>query len=245
MGAARKEEIRRALGRARERTLWLLERVPDAFLKVRVHDFYSPIGWHFGHIGRTEEYWVHTRALDRPPLDPALTFLFADLPENPKDNRVHLPSRDEIKRYLAQTRRRTLQALAEADLSSADPLLAGGYGWEFAHQHECQHQETITEMLQLIQKYSRPHPDPLSQCWERGRKNLSWPQAPLPEVGKGPTELGKGPGVRAAEGLGARAKCSPSPAACSPWARTTGTATTTRRMRTAPRWRPSSWTGRR
>jgi gamma-glutamyl hercynylcysteine S-oxide synthase len=145
-----KRELRAALERARGRTLRLLELVPDEFLKVRVHGFYSPIGWHFGHIGRTEEYWIHHKALGRPCLDDELSFLFADLPENPKDNRVNLPSREQIVEYLARTRQCALDALDEADLSSPDPHMSGGYAWYFAFQHECQHQETICEMLQLI-----------------------------------------------------------------------------------------------
>lgn len=150
----RKDQIKASMTAARERTLWLLERVPEEFLKVRVHDFYSPIGWHFGHIARTEEYWIICEALKRPCLDEHYTFLFADLPENPKDNRVNLPSRQEIIDYLAFVRSATFAALEEADLSSDDPYLADGYGWEFALQHECQHQETICELLQLIQRSS-------------------------------------------------------------------------------------------
>ena len=33
------------------------------------------------------------------------------------------------------------------------PLLANGYAWEFALQHECQHQETIAELLQLLAQH--------------------------------------------------------------------------------------------
>nr|CAA9211486.1 hypothetical protein AVDCRST_MAG63-177 [uncultured Armatimonadetes bacterium] len=148
----RKAELRAAMEAARATTLRLLERVPDDFLKRRVHDFYSPIGWHFGHIGMTEESWVCTQAADRPCLDDRLSFLFANLPENPKDGRVFLPSRDEIGAYLAATRRSALATLEEADLDSPHPLLADGYACEFARQHECQHQETIAELLYLIQK---------------------------------------------------------------------------------------------
>lgn len=147
----RKEELRQALQRTREKTLWLLNHVPEEFLKVRVHSFYSPIGWHFGHVGRTEEYWVLHKAFGQPVHDDALSFLFADIPENPKDNRVHLPKREQILEYLALTRRRTLEALDRADLGDPCPYLIDGYAWEFAIQHECQHQETICEMLQLIQ----------------------------------------------------------------------------------------------
>src|SRR5205823_12329228 len=88
----RRDELKGEMTAARERTLWLLSQVPDEFLRKRVHSFYSPIGWHFGHIARTEEYWIICKALGRPCLDEHYTFLFADLPDNPKDNRVNLPS---------------------------------------------------------------------------------------------------------------------------------------------------------
>jgi iron(II)-dependent oxidoreductase len=150
--AQRKTDIRQAMESARANTLRLLDFVPDDFLKVRVHDFYSPIGWHFGHIGMTEEFWVINEALRQPCKDEALSFLFANLPDNPKDNRVHLPSRKKITDYLMATRRASLDALETADLSDPNPLLTDGYAWIFAVQHECQHQETIAEMLQLIQQ---------------------------------------------------------------------------------------------
>lgn len=145
-------ELAARLEESRAKTLWLLDQVPDEFLRRRVHSFYSPIGWHFGHVGRTEEFWAIGEALGRPLLDDRLSFLFADLPENPKDNRVNIPEREDIKRYLHETRQRCLDALADADLDSEIMLLRGGYAWDFAVQHECQHQETICEMLQLIQK---------------------------------------------------------------------------------------------
>lgn len=152
--SSRKAALRAALSQTRAATLRLLDRVPDAFLKRRVHDFYSPVGWHFGHIGMTEEYWVCTRALGHSCLSEELSFLFANIPDNPKDNRVYLPERTEIVAYLAETRERTLAALEAADLDTDDPLIADGYAWEFALEHECQHQETIAELLQLIQQAS-------------------------------------------------------------------------------------------
>jgi iron(II)-dependent oxidoreductase len=153
----RKAQLRQQLQEVRERTLWLFEQVPDEFLRRRVHSFYSPIGWHFGHVGRTEEYWV-CEALKRPCSDERLSFLYADLPDNPKDNRVNIPDRAGTVAYLEQTRRVVLEALDGADLDTEDPYLADGYAWEFAIQHECQHQETIAEMLQLIQK-QLPQPE--------------------------------------------------------------------------------------
>ena len=150
--AIRKGRIAAELARVRAKTLRLLGQVPDRFWNERVHDFYSPIGWHFGHIGMTEEYWSCSRTLGRVPRDERLCFLFANIPENPKDNRVHLPTRSEVTDYLCATREATLEALHAADIESANPLLADGYAWEFALQHECQHQETIAELLQLIRK---------------------------------------------------------------------------------------------
>lgn len=152
-GTHRKEELHAALEEARRKTLWLLDQVPDEYLRVRVHSFYSPIGWHFGHVGRTEEFWVCHKALGQPVLDDHLSFMFADLPENPKDNRVNIPSREEIVEYLHRTRENALRALDSATLDSSNPFLREGYAWDFALQHECQHQETICEMLQLIQKH--------------------------------------------------------------------------------------------
>lgn len=146
----RKQELFDAMTQARTATLQLMERVPDEFLKVRVHDFYSPIGWHFGHIGMTEEYWVNVRAMGQFPRDEYLSFLFANLPDNPKDNRVHLPDRRKIMDYLSATRQSALKALEQANLSCDSFLLKDGYAWEFALQHEDQHQETIMELLQLI-----------------------------------------------------------------------------------------------
>ena len=156
----RKAEIRRRLDEVRDRTLWMLAQVPDESLRVRVHEFYSPIGWHFGHVGRTEEYWVVGEALGKPLLDDALTFVFADTIDNPKDNRVNIPDRAGLIDYLARTRASVLEALEAADLDAADAILRDGYAWEFAVQHECQHQETIAEMLQLIQR-QRPQ-DPVA-----------------------------------------------------------------------------------
>lgn len=149
-----KQRLAADLVNAREKTLMLLDPIPDALLNIRVHDFYSPIGWHFGHIAMTEEYWALTRALGREPIRPDYSFLFANIPENPKDNRVHLPGRSEILSFMDQTRTSTLAALQETDLSGDNPLIAGGYAWDFAHQHECQHQETIVELLQLLTKHT-------------------------------------------------------------------------------------------
>lgn len=155
---------------ARSRTLALLEHVPERFWRKRLHHFYSPVGWHFGHIGRTEEFWAVTEFLHEPPVDPHLTDLFENIDSNPKENRVHLPSIPEVVDYLERTRRRSMATLEAANLDPSDPLLREGYVWDFAFQHECQHQETIVEILHLIHKHL-DEPETWSEApmsrWER------------------------------------------------------------------------------
>ncbi|RYG67093.1 hypothetical protein EON77_16795, partial [bacterium] len=158
-GLVTKAELRTRLEEVRARTLWLLERVPDEDLKRRVHLFYSPIGWHFGHVGRTEEFWVCGEAMGNQLVDEGLTFLFADRPDNPKENRVNLPDRAGLIAYLAETRRRTLAALDTAEIGPDAPeILRDGYAFLFAAQHECQHQETIAELLGLLQREREREP---------------------------------------------------------------------------------------
>jgi ergothioneine biosynthesis protein EgtB len=164
-----------SLMHVRERTLRLMAAVPDEFLTTRVHDFYSPVGWHFGHIAATEEYWVLQQAFEAPPRDPKLSFLFANLPENPKENRVNLPPREVIVAYMECTRQTVLEALAGADFDSDAPLLTDGYAWEFALRHECQHQETICELLQLFRK--QPHERQLGTA-----RFLAYPDPKEPET---------------------------------------------------------------
>ncbi|RYG47039.1 ergothioneine biosynthesis protein EgtB [bacterium] len=163
-----KDGLRARLDATRNRTLSLLDRVSDEHLRVRVHEFYSPIGWHFGHVGRTEEYWTCGQALGKPLVDDHLSWLFADVADNPKDNRTRIPERDGILRYLDETRCRVLDALEEADLEDDNPYLAEGYAFDFAIQHECQHQETICEMLQLIQQRDSQSPSFEPLPWIRG-----------------------------------------------------------------------------
>jgi iron(II)-dependent oxidoreductase len=165
----RKQDIRERLTNARQRTLRMLDEIPPEFLTRRVHDFYSPVGWHFGHIARTEEYWV-CRALRDPLRDEALGFLFADLPTNPKENRANLPLKEKIVDYMRDTREHSLRALEAQDLNVHDPLLADGFAWEFAFQHECQHQETITELQCLIQREIGPQERPEPHIWVQGIK---------------------------------------------------------------------------
>lgn len=170
---SRKADIAARLSSTRQRTLDLLATVPPDLFRRRVHAFYSPIGWHFGHVGRTEDYWVMQTALGKPAMDEKLDFLYTDRPDNPKDGRTEVLPREAVVDYLTCTRERVLAALEEASLEEGSQILRDGYAWEFAIQHEMQHQETIVELLTLIARelggHERPTPlptgDPQPQEW--------------------------------------------------------------------------------
>ncbi|MDE2127069.1 MAG: SUMF1/EgtB/PvdO family nonheme iron enzyme [Armatimonadetes bacterium] len=147
---ARKAALAAEMAATRLRTIQLMSFAPTAWWNLRVHDFYSPIGWHFGHIGMTEELWTVCRTGAQSPLDDGLAFLFANVPENPKEDRVRVPDPETTSRYLSATRDRSLEAMASAGFENNDRLLQNGYAWEFALRHEQQHQETIAELLHIL-----------------------------------------------------------------------------------------------
>ena len=63
---------------------------------------------------------------------------------------------------MEQVRERTLEVLDEIDLDSGDPLLADGFVYEMLLAHEHQHNETMLQLLQMIESYEpvevRPRP---------------------------------------------------------------------------------------
>src|SRR5437762_7331036 len=98
--------LREDLEITRNRTLALMAMVPDDDLAYQIHPFYSPIGWHMGHVTMVEEFWVLQQAFGLQPHNPQLTFIFANIPENPKSNRINLPPRDEIVAWMETIRAR-------------------------------------------------------------------------------------------------------------------------------------------
>ena len=93
---------------------------------------------------------------DREPLHGELG-RFYDAIENPRKTRGELPIlRDaELRTYLADVRERTLEVLAEVDISAEaeDPLLREGFVYEMLLAHELQHNETMLQLLQLVDGY--------------------------------------------------------------------------------------------
>jgi len=137
-----KDSLHYALHRCRLITLKQFEDVDETAFCAQPHPDFSPIGWHFGHIGYTEAYWLLEHCADLQPLFPEFHQLFqAD--GLPKNERIQLPSISTINCYLEAIRSEVWRYLDHAPIEEQERL------WRFILQHESQHSETIAFVLQL------------------------------------------------------------------------------------------------
>jgi iron(II)-dependent oxidoreductase len=143
------------LGEARRRTLQLIEPLTDEQLNRVYSPILSPLAWDLGHIANFEELWLVQTIGGREPLHGELGHLY-DAIENPRSTRGGLPilRGDDLRSYLEDVRARTLDVLGEVDLDSGeDPLLAGAFVYELLIAHEHQHNETMLQLIQMIDGY--------------------------------------------------------------------------------------------
>jgi iron(II)-dependent oxidoreductase len=130
------------LDEARERTLALVGPVAEEDLN-RVHDpLMSPLVWDLGHIAAFEDLWLAVHGAGLEPLRPALMRVY-DADETPRAERGDLPylRLPDAVDYLGAVRDRARGLLGEVP----DPLP------ELVLQHECQHNETMLQTLQLAE----------------------------------------------------------------------------------------------
>jgi gamma-glutamyl hercynylcysteine S-oxide synthase len=113
---------------------------------------------------------------------------YYDAIENPRRIRGELPilRGDELRSYLDDVRERALEVLEMVDIESAeDPLLADGFVYEMLIAHEHQHNETMLQLIQMVEGYEPveldppPEPDP-------GGPEMVLVDAREAEVGAGP-----------------------------------------------------------
>jgi iron(II)-dependent oxidoreductase len=154
-----RDAIADLLSEARERTLELIEPLDDEQLNRVYSPLLSPLAWDLGHIANFEELWLVQTIGDREPLHGELG-RFYDAIENPRKTRGELPIlRDaELRAYMADVRERTLEVLATVELGpDADhPLLREGFVYEMLLAHEHQHNETMLQLLQMVDGYELP-----------------------------------------------------------------------------------------
>jgi iron(II)-dependent oxidoreductase len=175
-----KEAIADRLAGARRRTYELIEPLDDEQLNRVYSPILSPLAWDLGHIANFEELWLVQTIGGREPLRGELG-RFYDAIENPRKTRGELPIlRDaELRAYLADVRERTLEVLDEVDISAEaeDPLLRDGFVYELLLAHELQHNETMLQLLQMVDGYQLPP---------------TWSGAPAPTSDRGTVAVGAG-----------------------------------------------------
>ena len=161
MTPSSKEAIAERLEEARRFTLELLQPLDDEQLNRVYSPILSPLAWDLGHIANFEELWLVQTIGGREPLHGELGRLY-DAIENPRKSRGELPIlRDaELRAYLADVRERTLEVLAEVEIDpdAEDPLLREGFVSEMLLAHEQQHNETMLQLLQMVDGYESVDP---------------------------------------------------------------------------------------
>ncbi len=142
-------DFRQRMVEARAYTKSLFAALEPEDFHSQAHAEFSPIGWHLGHIGVTEGFWIIQQCQQAASLSPEYDVVFSPL-ENPKENRVNLPAAHEIFAYLDAVRERVLAFLEQGDWQDSHPLLGEGRILNMILQHEEQHTETILLILNLI-----------------------------------------------------------------------------------------------
>jgi gamma-glutamyl hercynylcysteine S-oxide synthase len=114
------------------------------------------VAWDLGHIANFEELWLVQTIGGRDPMHGQLG-RFYDAIENPRSTRGELPilRGDELRSYLGEVRERALEVLDEIDLESTgdNRLLEGGFVYEMLIAHEHQHNETMLQLVQMVEGY--------------------------------------------------------------------------------------------
>jgi gamma-glutamyl hercynylcysteine S-oxide synthase len=188
--ASSKAAVAGRLGEARQRTLALIEPLDEEQLNRVYSEILSPLAWDLGHIANFEELWLVRTVGARQPLHGELG-RFYDAIENPRKTRGELPIlRDaELRAYLGDVRERTLEVLETVEIGpdAEDRLLRDGFVYEMLLAHELQHNETMLQLLQLVDGY------------EPARDEFSMPATDLPgdpevvRIEAGGHEIGAGP----------------------------------------------------
>jgi len=136
--------------------LALVEPLDDEQLNRVWSPLLSPLAWDLGHIANFEELWLVRRVGGREPLRGELG-RFYDAIENPRKVRGELPilRDEELRAYMADVRQRTLDVLEGVEIGAdvEDPLLRDGFVYEMLLAHELQHNETMLQLLQLVDGY--------------------------------------------------------------------------------------------
>ena len=132
-----------ALNIVRMRTNALIAPISDRDLERSHSPLMSPLVWDLGHIAAYEDLWISHRSGALPLLRPELADIY-DAFETPRSrrSRVRLLSREECEEYMRAVRGRTIEVIGRDGVGD-------GHLIEMVVQHECQHNETMLQTIQL------------------------------------------------------------------------------------------------
>jgi iron(II)-dependent oxidoreductase len=154
-----RQSIAARLAEARERTLALIRPLGDELLNRTYSELLSPLAWDLGHIANFEELWLVQTIGGRSPLHGDLGQYY-DAIENPRRERGELPILHdaELQAYMGEVRERTLEVLETVEVGPdvENRLLREGFVYEMLVAHELQHQETMLQLLQMLDVPYRP-----------------------------------------------------------------------------------------
>ena len=133
----------------------MIEPLTEEQLNTVYSPILSPLAWDLGHIANFEELWLVQRVGGREPMRGELGRLY-DAIENPRKTRNELPilRGDDLRGYMAEVRARTMDVLDGVEFEDTDDeMLAGGFIYEMLIAHEHQHNETMLQLLQMVDGY--------------------------------------------------------------------------------------------
>ena len=165
-----------------------MEPLSDAELNRVYSPILSPLAWDLGHIANFEELWLVQTIGGREPMRGELG-RFYDAIENPRATRNELPilRGGDLRSYMEEVRERSLDVLAGIELAdTADALLRDGLAYELILAHEHQHNETMLQLLQMVESYEPVEidPGPAAELVSEGPETVSVEGGAL-EVGAG------------------------------------------------------------
>ena len=144
-----KQEIAEQMKAARADTLRLFDMVDETHLHDSPGFGFRPIIWHLAHIGVFEAYWLIQKMQGMSAPDERYERIFDPI-NTPREESKNLPTRAEMEAFLARVRERVLDYLNQASFDTNDQLLRDAYVFRLVLEHEYQHQETLTYLLQML-----------------------------------------------------------------------------------------------
>ena len=142
--------IARQLEQARARTDELLAPLSDDELRRQVSPLMSPLVWDYAHIGHFEELWLLRQLGGEPPSHADHDDVY-DAFAHARSERGELPilTPSAARAFVTDVRRRVLARLDGLPARDGAGLLEHGFVYGMVVQHELQHDETMTQTLQL------------------------------------------------------------------------------------------------